>query len=211
MQTRTQTESIETPGRGPMSTTVESKAISTPEDLLAMPEGKHYELVDGNLVERNVSALSSIVTARLTSRLDQFCENHNLAWIIGSECGYRCFPVDRNKTRRADVAYLRRDRLPSDQLPEGFVYVAPDLVAEVISPNDTAYEVDRKIGDYLGAGVRLIWVVNPELRTVRIHRLDGSIGALGEQDHLDGEDILPGFRCRVSELFPAFRKTETGD
>jgi Uma2 family endonuclease len=186
-----------------MSTTVDSKAHVTPEDLLAMPEGKHYELVDGNLVERNVSALSSIVTARLTSRLDQFCENHGLAWIIGSECGYRCFPRDPNKMRRADVAYLRHDRLPADQMPEGYVYVAPDLIAEVISPHDLAYEVDRKVDEYLGVGVRLIWVVNPAQRTVRVHRLDGSANLLHEHDNLDGEDILPGFRCRVGELFPA--------
>jgi Uma2 family endonuclease len=73
----------------------------------------------------------------------------------------------------------------------------------VISPNDLAYEVDHKVGEYLNAGVTLIWVINPEARTVRIHRRDRSISWLEDQDELLGEDVIPGFRCRVSTIFPA--------
>ncbi|MHC5540767.1 Uma2 family endonuclease [Singulisphaera rosea] len=186
-----------------MSTMAEPKAHVTPEDLLAMPDGKHYELVEGHILERNVSALSSIVTARLTSRLDQFCEAHQLGWIIGSECGYRCFPEEPGKMRRADVSFVRLDRLPEAQLSEGYLHLAPDLAAEVVSPNDLLYEVDRKIDDYLAAGVRLIWVVNPEQRTVRVQRNGNALlSLLRENDELDGEDVLPGFRCRVGDLFP---------
>jgi Uma2 family endonuclease len=184
-----------------MSTTVETKTVYTPEDLLGMPDSKHYELVDGRLVERNVSALSSLVASRLTFKVRIYCAADNVEWIFDSECGFRCFPDRPGKVRRADVSYVRKDRLPAAQMFEGFVEIAPDLVAEVLSPNDTAYAVDQKIGEYLRAGVRLIWVVNPEQHTVRIHRLDGSVAALGEQDALDGEDVLPGFTCRLSELF----------
>lgn len=186
-----------------MSSTLEPQARHTPEDLLAMPDGKHFELRDGRLRERNVSALSSLVAATLTRLIGTFCQSRNLAWVFNAGCGYRCFPDGPAMVRRADVSYLRQDRLPLEQLSEGFVRVAPDLVVEMVSPNDTAYEVDRKVSEYRGAGVRLIWVVNPEQRIVRIHRLNGSVNILEEYDDLDGEDVLPGFHCHVSVLFPA--------
>jgi Uma2 family endonuclease len=76
---------------------------------------------------------------------------------------------------------------------------------EVLSPGDLAYEIDGKIEDYLSAGVRLIWVVNPKTRTLRIHRPAdsplGPIGAASETDMITGEDVLPGFECRVAEFF----------
>lgn len=190
-----------------MSTMAEPKVHVTPEDLLAMPDGKHYELVDGDIRERDVSALSSIVTARLTSRLDQFCEAHQLGWIIGSECGYRCFPQEPNKLWRADVSFVRLDRLPEAQLSEGYLRLAPDLAAEVISPNDLAADLEQKITDYLAAGVRLVWILSPGQRTVRVHRGESPmVSLLREDDDLDGEDVLPGFRCRVGELFPGGTK-----
>jgi Uma2 family endonuclease len=73
---------------------------------------------------------------------------------------------------------------------------------EVLSPNDLAYEVDEKVLDYLAARARLVWVINPESRIVRVHRLDGSMSWLTELDYLDGEDVLPGFRHPVSQIFP---------
>jgi Uma2 family endonuclease len=185
-----------------MSTTIEPRTRYTPDDLLAMPDRKSYELVDGNLVERNVSALSSQVAAKLNRLVGNHCEANNLSWYFDSECGYRCFPDDPTKVRRADVSYLRRDRLPLERLSEGYVRVAPDLAAEVVSPNDLASEVSRKVDEYLGAGVGLVWVVYPEQRTVQVFRADGTVSLLRESDDLDGGETLPGFRCRVGEIFP---------
>ena len=104
--------------------------------------------------------------------------------------------------RRPDVSFIRKERLPEGPTSEGYIYIPPDLAVEVISPNDLAYEVDHKVVEYLDAGVALVWVINPEARTVRIHRRSGSLGWLREEDELSGEDVLPGFRCRVSKLFP---------
>jgi Uma2 family endonuclease len=73
---------------------------------------------------------------------------------------------------------------------------------EVLSPNDIAYEVDAKVREYLAAGVRLVWVINPDGRTVTIHRPQGPGTVLHEQDELAGETVLPGFRCRIADLFP---------
>ena len=80
--------------------------------------------------------------------------------------------------------------------------IPPDLVVEVVSPNDLAYEIDEKVQEYLDAGVQLVWVVNPALRTVRIYRADGTISGLHESDELSGENIVPGFHCPIANLFP---------
>jgi Uma2 family endonuclease len=84
---------------------------------------------------------------------------------------------------------------------EGHLTVSPDIAVEILSPSDRAYEISRKVSDYLAAGTRLVWVVNPESKIVEIHRSEGCGTILRESDILEGEDVLPGFRCPVAELF----------
>jgi Uma2 family endonuclease len=84
-----------------------------------------------------------------------------------------------------------------------YAEVVPDLLAEIVSPNDTAREVREKAEMWLGFGVRLVWVVNPDTRTVDVHRRGLPITTLTDQDALDGLDILPGFTCLVREIFDA--------
>ncbi len=184
-----------------MSTTVETHPF-TPEDLLTMPDGQRFELVDGQLVEQNVSGLSSWVGGELHALLRNYCREHNLGWVWPADNLYRCFPWKPNLVRRPDVSFIQRDRLTAEQLSEGFLTIPPDLAIEVVSPNDIVYELDEKLSEYLDAGVRLIWVVNPKARTVMSFRADGSVSRLREQDELSGEEIVPGFHCRVAELFP---------
>jgi Uma2 family endonuclease len=114
---------------------------------------------------------------------------------------FQCFPDEPDKVRRADVSFIRFGRLTREQPPEGHIRLAPDLAVEVVSPNDLAYDVDSKVEDYLQAGVRLVWVVNPVTRTVRVHRPDGPGATLRADDELTGGDVLPGFSCRIRELF----------
>jgi Uma2 family endonuclease len=195
-----------------MSTIVEK--TYTPEDLLAMPDAKNYELVDGHLVERSVSQLSSWVAGRLFRLIDVFIDGKGLGWAWPSDLDYECIPGSPGKVRRADVSFIRRERLPEGPTSEGYVTIAPDLAVEVLAPNDLAYEVDKKVVEYLGAGVTLVWVINAEARTILIRRHDGSVGWLAEHDELSGEDVLPGFVCRVSSLFPdkpAPRAVNTAD
>ena len=183
-----------------MSTIIEK--TYTPEDLLAMPDAKSYELVDGHLVERNVSQLSSWVAGELFGDIRAFLKEKPLGWVWPSDLGYECFPDAPRKVRRADVSFIRLERLPEGPTAEGYLTIAPDLAVEVLSPNDLAYEVDKKVMEYLGAGVSLIWVINPVARTVLIRRRNGTVDWLCEHDELSGEDVLPGFVCRVSSLFP---------
>jgi Uma2 family endonuclease len=182
---------------------VAEKTVYTPEDLLAMPDEKDFELVDGQLVERHMGVLSSWVAGELLFLIRSFLRDHPLGWVLGSDNGYQCFPDDPRKVRRADVSFIRRGRFPGDRLPnQGYAKIPPDLAVEVVSPNDLAVEIDQKVIEYLQAGVPLIWVVNPDSRVVRVHRAVGPVGWLTEADELSGEGVLPGFRCRVGALFP---------
>jgi Uma2 family endonuclease len=185
-----------------MSTAVATKTHYTPDDLLAMPDGKRFELVAGHLVERNMGLESSWVGGQLLSRLNRFCEDHNAGWAFPADDGYQCFPHDASLVRRPDVSFIRRGRLPGEVLPQGWGKIPPDLVVEVISPNDSAGDVEEKLDDYQKAGVPLVWVVNPRSHAVMVYRLDGSVSRLRAGDELSGENILPGFRCPVQELFP---------
>ena len=185
-----------------MTVLAEKKAF-TPEDLLTMPDGERYELVDGELVEKDMGAESSWIGGQLFARLESFNQEAKLGWVLPSDVGYQCFAEDARRVRKPDTSFIRQGRLPRERLPKGHVRIFPDLAVEVVSPNDLFSEVRRKVGEYLGAGVRLVWVVNPDIRDVEVWRADGSVTWFREGDELDGEDVLPGFRCRVGDLFPA--------
>jgi Uma2 family endonuclease len=185
----------------PSMSVAEHQSLITPDDLLTLPDGDRFELVNGHLVERNMGFLSSFIGATVIRILSSFVEQHNLGWVAGADCGYQCFPNDPNKVRKPDVSFIALPRLSQDAVPTGFVRIAPDLAVEVISPNDLNVETDQKVEDYLGAGVKLVWVINPQSRTVLVYRADGSIVGLRDSDEISGEDVLPAFRCQVNELF----------
>jgi Uma2 family endonuclease len=175
----------------------------TPEDLLSMPDGKNYELVDGHLVERNMSQLSSWVGGQLYSHLNGFLRDNPLGWAWPADLGYDCYPDVPGKVRKPDVSFIRIERMPEGPTSEGYAHIPPDLAVEVVSPNDLWREVEAKIREYLAAGVSLVWVIDPDVRIVYVHRRDGAISKLSEADVLSGEDVVPGFRCPVASIFPA--------
>jgi Uma2 family endonuclease len=104
--------------------------------------------------------------------------------------------------RKPDVSFVRYGRLPGGVLPRGWIKIRPDLAVEVVSPNDTAEELDEKLEDYERVGIPLVWVIYPRSRKVMIYRADGSIHRAREEDELSGEDIIPGFRCPIREILP---------
>jgi len=174
----------------------------TPEDLLAMPDGKYYELVDGELVERKMGWESSWIGGELHRKLGNYCEEKNhVGYVVPGDASYQCFPDDPNNVRKPDVSFIRRERLPSQEELCGHCRIYPDLATEVISPNELYSEVEEKVDEYLKAVVSLVWVIDTNNRSVRVHRQNGTVTDLGENDYLDGEGVIPGFRCRVGDLF----------
>jgi Uma2 family endonuclease len=173
----------------------------TPEELLTMPDGHRYDLVDGRLVERPMGAISSLIAATIIQMVRQHATAQNLGLVFATDCGYQIFADHPNQVRFPDASFIARGRLPDDRVPPGHVRIPPDLVVEVVSPRDTACELDQKVEEYLRAGVRLIWVVYPSTRRVMVYRTAGGISRLGPADELGGEDVLLGFACRVADLF----------
>jgi len=174
----------------------------TAEELLKLPDNSRYELVNGHLVERNMGSESSWIGGEIFFRLNAFCKAHNLGWVWPGDNSYQAFPEDPERVRRPDVSFVRRGRLPGGKPAKGHERITPDLAIEVVSPNDTSEEVEVKVGEYLSAGVQLVWVFHPETRTVQIYRPDGSGHRLNAGDELTGENVVPGFCCKVSDFFP---------
>jgi len=180
--------------------TVEATRL-TAEDLLALPNERDYELVDGQLRERNMGMESSCVAVAIAHLLYPLAQDSGLGWVFGEGTGFQCFADDPNRVRKPDVAFVRKGRLPKGPPRRGFGRVAPDLAVEVVSPNDTAYEVETKLAEWLEAGVPEVWIVLPHVRKVRIHRLGETEVVLRENDESTSPQV-PGLSCRVAEFFP---------
>lgn len=179
-----------------MSTTVRMTA----DELLGMPDdGFRYELVRGELRRMSPAGNEhSILAMRIGIQLGVFAQTHRLGVVGGADCGYKLSP---DTVRAPDASFIRRERIPTSGPPKGFFAGAPDLAVEVISPHDTFTELNEKTAEYLTHGTRLVWVLDPGARTLTIHRPDRTPRILAEQDEIDGEDVLPGFRLALAELF----------
>lgn len=177
--------------------------LLTIDEFMALPDSIGHELVDGELTERKfMGALSDCVAVLIAARLVAFAIQHRAGHVFGSETTYRCF--DHLDTgRRADVSFIRTGRLPGERIPESYLTIPADLAVEVVSPNDTAYEVEEKVALYLRHGFGEVWVVYPNTRTVKVHRTGGPFLALSDDQTLVGSGALEGFSCPVRELFPA--------
>lgn len=187
----------------------EVKANCTPAELLVLPDAVNFELVDGELVERNMSVLSSLVEGLVYEAIQGHCRQTQAGFTWPGTLGIRCFADHPMKIRKPDVSYISHARMSPDLLKEGYCPIAPDLAVEVLSPGDLAHEVVSKIEEYLSAGVKLVWVVDPEARLVDEYRADGANRRLRQADFVEGGSVLPGFRRRVAELFPEKLPTES--
>src|SRR6266571_4193651 len=164
----------------------------TAEDLLQPHVPKHAQLVRGVLVVREPPGFRhGEITARLASALMMHVDAHTLGRVVAGDAGFK-LQSHPDTVRGADIAFVSWERLPQGS-PEGFPSLGPDLVVEVLSPGDRPGETLAKVADWLSAGTRLVWVIDPERRLARIYRQDGSESILGETAALEGEDILPGF------------------
>lgn len=175
----------------------------TADELLCLPDnGMRRELIAGELYEMPpAGGEDGFVGIRAAGRLLTFLEQHSQVGggLFAAETGFR-IGRDPDTVRAPDVAYVGPDRLARARVP-GFPELAPDLVVEVVSPNDTAAEVQRKAEEWLGAGVVLVFVLFPSTHSAMVYRPGGLVRLLHADDTLDAEPVLPGFTCRVSDLF----------
>lgn len=173
----------------------------TPEDLLAITDRPTPELVDGQLVERDMGQRSDAVAGTVLFLLKAYARSQQAGLVNGSQCGYQIFRDDPNRVRFPDVSFTRRERLPASGAAAGHSKTAPDLAVEVLSPNDQAADLLGKVSEYLDAGVALVWVVNPGDRTVFAYQADGTGRYYSAGETIDAGPVLPGFQCRVADFF----------
>lgn len=174
--------------------------MATEQDLLAMhaQQDRICELVDGILVEKPMGLPESLLAAAIISFLRAFVKPRKLGFITGESGPMRLFP---GLVRIPDVAFISwtraGGRVPREQVPS----LAPDLAIEVLSPSNTRGEMARKLRENFSAGVRLVWIFDPPSRTVAVYTTPDQFTTLGENDVLDGGDVLPGFTLPLAELF----------
>jgi len=174
----------------------------TVEQFEASPRSRGRELVDGELVEKAVGNEASSISTELLAILRNFVKEAGLGRVFGSEAGYCCFPHRPKLVRKPDVSFVKSGRYPNDRPPRGFAKIAPDFVAEVISPGDRMYAVEERLDDFRRAGVPLIWVVNPDRRAITTFQLDGAIRRYAAEDRIAGEPVFPCFSFIVGDIFP---------
>lgn len=175
-------------------------APMTADELLHAPiPNKRSELVRGVLVVREpAGSMHGIVAMNIGAELRNYAKRTGAGAVFAAETGFK-LATNPDTVRAPDVAFVARERVPP-RGARGFPALAPDLVVEVLSPDDRPGEVLAKVADWLSAGTRLVWVVDPERRLARVYRDDGSEALVPEQGTLDGEGVLPGFRCALETI-----------
>jgi len=171
----------------------------TADDLLTMPGD--YELIRGELRETSPSSAEpTIVSINVSSSLFAHVRERRLGLVTGADGGF-VLSQDRATVVAPDVGFIRRERIPRDFDYQHYFPVPPELAVEVVSPSDSFGEVMEKVDLYLEAGVPLIWVAVPQRRVVMVYRPGQPQRTLTENDELDGEEIVPGFRLSVRAVF----------
>lgn len=173
--------------------------VITDEELLQLPkDGNKYEVVNGELVvSPGAGVPHEKLVIKLAVRLGAFVEAQGLGHVLGSSALY---VLPSGNKRSPDLSFVAAGRLDAPGISQVFPQLAPDLAVEVVSPSDSPQRVLEKVGEYLEAGVRLVWVIDPENRRAVIHRALSNAEPISQDGVLVGEDVVPGFSCRLSEI-----------
>ncbi len=183
-----------------------------PERVMSVAEYAQLEQNDGYVDELDRGWLvreprpgprHGWIALRLGGRLQAHVEREQLG-LVCTESGF-VLDTEPQSLRGPDVSFVRMERLPDGAPAEAFLELAPDLVAEVVSPSSSADQLQQKVVQYLEAGFRLVWLVHPRSRTVTEYRSADVIRLLHVDDVLSADDIIPGFRLPLTELFSPLR------
>jgi len=173
---------------------------ATIEDLIRLNgQGGMFELIDATLVEKAMGWRESLIASLLCELLRQYLRHNNLGLVTGPDGFMR---ILKTQVRGPDVAFVSWQRLPEGKVPDAAVpEIVPDIAIEVLSEGNTYAEMSRKRREYFHAGVRQVWMVDPNERTVAVYTDIMRYEILDEQAELSGGDILPGLVIRLSEVF----------
>ncbi|HEX3315912.1 MAG TPA: Uma2 family endonuclease [Gemmataceae bacterium] len=180
--------------------TASTTNLTTADEFFSLPnDGQRRELVRGEVRTMTPPGYDhGDVTLALGEVLRRHVREHQLGKAL-AEIGF-IIAHDPDTVLAPDLAFVRKERVPVRGNPK-FFDGPPDLAVEVVSPNDTVNEVEDKVLDWIEAGASMVWVVNPKHRRVTVHRSLTDVVVLHENDVLEGDPVVAGFRCQVRELF----------
>lgn len=183
--------------------TIAPKKLLTAEEFFLVPDpadGSQQELVRGEIITMPPpGGLHGATCTKSALTLGTFVYSGPGGTLVCNDTGF-ITERDPDSVRGPDISYWTKDRLP--EIPVGYIEIAPDMLVEVLSPSNTRKQVLAKLREYFARGVRLVWVLAPEDRTLTIYRTADEGRLLHETATVTGEDVLPGFSCRVSDLLP---------
>ena|SRR5438034_1157203 len=177
-----------------------AQRLITAEEFWRLPGSKHQELVRGEIIETMPPNKEHGRIALVIGKLLLLWVEQGAGGEAGVESGF-ILAHDPDTVRGPGAYYVSAHRILSDDRFSAFWTVAPDLAVEVISPGETVGEIREKINDYLAAGTPLVWTVHPRTREVVAYTPDGLARTYSEDDVIEYPDVLPGFSCKVAELF----------
>jgi Uma2 family endonuclease len=178
---------------------------ATVKDVIAIlaREDRCCELIDGVAVEKPIGWYESYLAMIIGHFIQSYLDTHDLGIVAGEQGMILLLP---HQIRIADVSFYSWDHFPNRKLPTRAVPRRyPDLAVEVLSPSNTKKEMRRKLREYFQAGTRLVWMVDPMARTVRVYTGPRKFKLVTEADTLDGGDLLPGSRLPLRKLFARAR------
>lgn len=179
-----------------MATVRTRKRKMSEEAFLRLPDdGRKYELVRGITREVPTGVRHGAIIAKIIALMFPYAQGRGV--ITASSAGYR---MVSGNIRSPDVAFIRKERLPEGKPPIGFGESAPDLAIEVLSPSEDLNELLRKVAEYFESGAQQVWVLDPDACRATFYRSPIEVQTLRADDTLEGEELLPEFRCKVREL-----------
>jgi Uma2 family endonuclease len=182
--------------------TVAQKLLTAEEFFLIPnpPNGIQQELVRGEIITMPPpGALHGVSCVKAVHRLSNFVYGGPGGTLVCNDAGF-ITERDPDSVRGPDISYWSKERLK--EVPVGYIEISPDMLVEVLSPSNTRKQILEKLREYFAKGVRLVWVISPEDRTLTVYRTPDEGRLLHETAKVTGEDVLAGFECRVSDLLP---------
>jgi len=186
-----------------MPTLTIPRTLVTAAEFARMPnprEGSRQELVCGEVITMPPTGFAhGLIQVEVTLLLGAFVREHLLG-LVTANSGI-ITSSDPDSVRGPDIAFWTKERLPQGTATGVYPIVPPDLCVTVIPPGNRPRRMQEKIADYFAHGVRMVWLIHPEMRTVTVYRSAEEGRTLWEDAELTGEDVIPGFRCRIAQLF----------
>jgi Uma2 family endonuclease len=179
---------------------IDNTTLIIGEELLEMGDIGPVELIEGEIIEQMLSGhLHGFIEFLIANLLFNFVREHKLGRVVGGETGIY---TSRNPdtVRGMDIAYISNERF-AQASQSGFLDVAPELIVEVMSPSDRWLDIQEKLAEYFTIGVRLVWLVDPQLEQIHVYHSLDDVSRLTAESDLTAPKVLPGFSLPISEIF----------